>query len=110
MEIMAKTKYLRTSPRKLRLVAGVIRGLKPSRALVFLDQADKRAAFPLAKTLKSALANAKVKGVVEESLKIKKIEIGGGPIYKRFRAGSRGQAYSLKKRTSHLTVVLEGEK
>lgn len=111
MEIIAKSKYIRTSPRKLRLVANALRQLPASRALKILGQAQKRAASPLSNTLKSAIANATANsGLKEEDLKIKNIQIGDGPTYKRFRAVSKGQAHSVVKRTSHITIILEGEK
>lgn len=111
MEIIAKSKYIRTSPRKLRLVADALKQLSASRALKILGQAQKRAASPLRSALKSAIANAIANlGLQEEDLKIKNIQIGTGPTYKRFRAISKGQAHSIVKRTSHITVVLEGEK
>ncbi|MDO8551586.1 MAG: 50S ribosomal protein L22 [bacterium] len=111
MEITARTKYLRTSPRKLRLVADAIRGLPVSHAQTYLASLNKRASSPLSKTIKSAVSNAMNNvGLSEGSLKIKKIEIDGGPIYKRMQPVSRGQAHSIKKRTSHITIILEGEK
>lgn len=111
MEIQAKSKYIRTAPRKLRLVASAVRDVKPEQALVLLEHLGKRASGPLMTTLKSVLANAqKTHGLDSKTLKIKKIEIAGGPIYKRFQAVSRGQAHGIKKRTSHITIVLEGER
>ncbi|MDP3888491.1 MAG: 50S ribosomal protein L22 [bacterium] len=108
MDIIAQSKFIRTSPRKLRLVARSLRGLSAQKALVLLNQMDKRAADPLAKTIKSALSNAvnNFKASAEE-LKIKTIDIGGGPIYKRSQPVSRGRAHEIKKRTSHIKVVLE---
>lgn len=111
MEIIAKSKYIRTSPRKLRLVADAVKQMPASQALKILVQVQKRAASPLSSTLKSAIANATANlGLKEEDLKIKTIQIGTGPTYKRFRAVSKGQAHSIVKRTSHITIVLEGEK
>lgn len=108
MEIVAKSRYVRMSPRKLRLVADKIYGLNPKQALIFLSQADKRGE-ELTKTLKQAMANAKNNfSLKEEDLKIKNIQINEGPIYKRFRPVSRGMAHPIAKRTSHITIVLEG--
>lgn len=107
-EVTAKAKYIRTSPRKLRLVSRALKGLPVQKAQVVLEQVNKRAALPLSKTIKSALASAKNNlGLEEANLKIKRIEIGGGPIYKRLRPVSRGRAHSIAKRTSHITVILE---
>lgn len=111
MEVIAKTKYLRTSPRKLSLVARSIKGLSPTKALILLAQINQKITLPLKKTIQSALANAKNNyGLKEEELKIKKIEVNNGPIYKRIQPISRGRTHSIKKRTSHLLVVLEGGK
>lgn len=110
MEIIAKSKYIRTSPRKLRLIAHGLKEISLSQALVGLEQLDKRAALPLRKTISSAVANAKNNfGLEEKALRVKKIEIGEGPIYKRYRAVSRGRSHPIAKRTSHITVILEGE-
>ncbi|MFZ5365687.1 MAG: 50S ribosomal protein L22 [Patescibacteria group bacterium] len=109
MEIVAKSRYTRISPRKLRLVADSIRGMNSKQALVLLSQAGKRGEW-LSKTLKQAIANAQNNfSLKNEDLKIKKIEVSEGPIYKRFQPVSRGQAHPIKKRTSHIKVILEAE-
>jgi len=109
MEVIAQSKYIRTSPRKLRLVARAIKGLSISQALIALTNLDKRAALPLMKTIKSAVANATNNaGQKAEEMKIKIVKIDGGAIYKRIQPVSRGQAHSIQKRTSHITVILEG--
>lgn len=108
MEIVAQAKYIRTSARKVRLVAKALRGLSVQKALVYLEYVGKRATIPLRKTIKSALANAKNNpNLLEDQLRIRKIEVEDGPAYKRIRPISRGQAHSIKKRTSHIRVVLE---
>lgn len=109
MIIKAEQKYLRTSARKLRLVADMVREIgSPRTALEYLVHIDKRAALPLVKVLKQAMANAKNNaGIKEDELKIKEITVNEGPFYKRFRPVSRGRAHSIKKRTSHIRVVLE---
>lgn len=110
MEIIAKSKYIRTSPRKLRLVARGLKKISLTQALIILEQLGKRASLPLRETIRSAVANAKNNfGLGEEVLRIKKLKIEEGPTYKRFRAVSRGRAHSIKKRTSHIIVILEGE-
>jgi large subunit ribosomal protein L22 len=109
MEIFAQTKYLRTSPRKLRLVARALKGHPVGKALVLLSKINKRAALPILKVLKSAAANAKNKGLSEANLKIKGVIVDGGPTYKRFQPISRGRAHPIAKRTSHIKVVLEEE-
>lgn len=109
MLIKAQQKFIRTSPRKLRLVADAIKpAVSPQRALVYLEYMDKKAAGPLSKVIKQALANAtnNLKLPVD-SLSIKEIQIGQGPTYKRGRPRSRGLYHPIAKRTSHITVVLE---
>jgi len=104
----ATQKYIRTSPRKLRLVADSVAGLSVDQALDYLRFMGKRAALPVLKTLKAAAASAKdTKGLPPASLKIASIDVGEGPIYKRWRAVSRGMAHSVMKRTSHISIVLK---
>src|SRR3989344_8190898 len=106
MDIIATQKYIITSPKKLREVADVAKKLSPTRALEILPFIGKRASTPLAKVIKSAIANAKVKGQNEGDLTFKEIQIGEGPRLKRFRAGAHGRAKPYKKRMSHIRVVL----
>lgn len=111
MEVVAKASFVRCSPRKLRLVADALRKFSLDEALTFLENSPKRASLPLLKVVKQAVANAtKNLGLTKESLKLKKLEISEGPTYKRWRAVSRGRAHRIQKRTSHIAVVLEGEK
>lgn len=109
MEYSATAKYIRTSTRKLRLVADSIRKLTPSVALVQLSLTPKYAAEPMMDLIKSALANAKVKKADTEALRFKLIEVMGGPVMKRWHAVSRGQAHAFKKRMTHVRVVLTDE-
>ena len=110
MDYQATTKYIRTSTRKVRLVADSVRRLTPVAALAVLSHTPKVAALPLIKTITSALANAKQKGVSEETLIFKTIEIMGGPAMKRFHAVSHGQAHAYKKRMTHIRVIVEENK
>lgn len=109
MLIKAEQKYIRTSPRKLRLVADMVRGMKdPQTAIVYLMNIDKRAALPIQKVIKQALSNAKNNaGISENEVSLKELVISQGPFYKRFRPVSRGRAHGIKKRTSHIRVILE---
>lgn len=109
MDFTATIKFLRTSPRKLRLVGRSLKGQEVAKSLIFLSQINKRAAKTLFKAVKSATANAKSKGLEEKDLKIKNVIIEGGPVFKRFQPVSRGQAHPITKRTSHIKVILEGE-
>ena len=110
MEYQATTKYVRVSTRKVRLVADSIRKLSPTAALAALTHTPKAAAEPITKTIASAIANAKQKGVDEGVLHFKTIEIMGGPAMKRWQAVSRGQAHAFKKRMTHIRVILSDDK
>lgn len=111
MLIKAEQKYLRESPRKLRKVADLVRKMRPVQAVEYLAHIRKRATLPLQKVLKQALANAKNNAQIPEGeLVIRELVIGQGPTYKRFRPVSRGRAHAIKKRTSHVRVILEKEK
>lgn len=101
-------KYLRTSPRKLRLLADAVRALAPADALAHLKFLNKSAALPLSKAIKQAVSNAKdQQGLTIDKLLFDTIDVMEGPTYKRFRAVSRGMAHSIMKRTSHIRVVLK---
>jgi len=107
MEVSAKLRYLRLAPRKVRLIADLIRGKSAEEAQTILDFSTRRATLPLLKLLKSAMANAKNSLELEESnLYISKITVDEGPKLKRWRARSRGQAFEIQKKTSHITLVL----
>lgn len=107
MQVKAVHKFVRMSPRKLRVVAAMVSDLSPTRAVEVLPHVGKRAAEPLAKVIRSAIANAKVKGIREEMLAFKEIQINEGPRLKRGRAASRGRWHPRKRRMSHILVVLE---
>ena len=86
-----------------------MRGIdSPARVIEYLQFANRRASIPLSKAMKQAVANAKNNmKLSEDNLVVREIQIGEGPRYKRFRAGSRGMAKPIIKRTSHIRVVLE---
>ncbi len=107
MEYKATAKYVHMSTRKVRLVADAVRNMNAEKALVALSATPKFAAVPLSKVIKSALSNAKQKNASTNGLFIKKIEIMGGPMMKRWRAVSRGMAHGYKKRMTHIRVILE---
>lgn len=109
MEISATAKYIRISTRKARLVADSVRMAKPMDAIVSLRALAKRGGKLLADVISSALANAKQKTVDASTLRIKAIEVMGGPVMKRWHAVSRGQAHGFKKRMTHIRVVLTDE-
>lgn len=99
-------KYLIESPRKLRLVVGLIKKMSPLEAIEKLPFASRRAAGDLIKVIKSAMANAKNQGISDTELIFKEIQIGEGPRLKRGKAASRGRWHPFKKRMSHVRVVL----
>ncbi|MDP2637940.1 MAG: 50S ribosomal protein L22 [Candidatus Levybacteria bacterium] len=110
MEIVAISRAIRISPRKVRLVADSIRNLSLDKALDTLTITQKRGASVLNAIFKSAIANAvnnakKDKG----SLFIKAIEVWDGPAIKRFHASTRGRVHPFKKKSSHIKIVLEAK-
>ncbi len=111
MEIIAKSKNIRISPRKIRLVADGIRHLPLVEAEIALENLNKSASKPLLWVLKQGLANAKNNfGLRAQDLTIKTLEVGKGPIMKRHHFVGRGRVHKILKRTSHINLVLEGEK
>lgn len=111
MEIKANLNYLRIAPRKVRLIADLIRGMDVKEAESQLRFTPKRASEPLLKLLNSAIANAKNNFELEKDvLYIKKLTIDEGPPFKRWRAESRGRAAPIIKRTSHVNLILEVKK
>jgi len=109
-QYIATQKYLLMSPRKIRLVVGIIKKMKPAEAIEKLPFVQKRAGAELAKVIKSAMASAKNQGVSETDLVIKEIQIGEGPRLKRGRAASRGMWHPFKRRMSHIRVILQSTK
>jgi len=108
MAVTAKLRYLRIAPRKVRLVADLIRGKTAEEAQTILNFTIKKVAQPLLKLLKSAIASAIHNYQLEESnLYISKITVDEGPKLKRWRARARGVASEIQKKTSHVTLVLE---
>jgi len=109
MEIKAKLRHLRISPRKVRLIADLIRGMDAGQAQTQLRLLTKRSASPVLKLLNSAIANAKNNfGITDENnLFIKEIRVDQGPALKRWRARAMGRAGAIRKRTSHISLILE---
>ena len=105
--ITASLKNYRISPRKVRVVADLIRGKSVEQARNILKHAMKKAKGPLADLLDSAAANAKNNFDIEsETLMVKEIRVDQGYVLKRHRPVSRGSAHPIKKRTSHVSIVL----
>lgn len=110
-EVTAKLRYLRIGPRKVRLVVDLIRGRGVARAINTLSLLKKRAAKPILKLLHSAVANAKHNYSLEEKdLKVARITVDGGAVLKRWMPKAHGRATPVRERTSHINLVLTGEK
>lgn len=108
MEVMAKLKFLRMSPRKVRLVADVIRGIKVDQAIARLNLIPKAASRPVLKLLQSAIANAEHNFKLDsKELFVKKIFVDGGPMLKRFKPRAFGRGAPIHRHTSHITVILD---
>jgi len=106
----AQLKHLRMSPQKTRLIVNLIRGMKVGDALVQLQFLHKQAARPVKKLLESAVANAKNNhSLKEETLVIKTAFADAGAVLHRWMPRAMGRATPLHKRSSHITIVLEGE-
>ena len=106
-EVTAKLKYFRQGPRKVRLVADMIRGRKAERAVEILSLTQKKAGRVLLKLLNSAIANAKHNDQLsKENLKISKITVDGGPVLKRWTPRAHGRATPIRERTSHVELTL----
>ena len=103
-EATAQLKNYRQSPRKVRLVADLIRGKSAERAMALLMTLPKRASGPMAKLLQSAIANSKTDA---QGLYVSKIEVNGGLVMKRQMPRARGRASLIHKRTSYITLSLQ---
>lgn len=108
MQLVTRINEVRTSTRKVRVVADSIRGLSVGEAQDALSVIDKRGAHDLDKALKSAVANAVNNNQMQKSnLIIKSIDVNEGAFLKRYRPSTRGRIHPYKKRTSHIRIVLE---
>ena len=102
----AYLKNYRQAPRKVRLIADLVRGKKVDRALILLSATDKKATLPFKKLVESAIANAKSSGADKENLIVKEIQVNEGIVFKRFKPRARGRASAIRKKTSHISIVL----
>lgn len=110
MEVKSTYKYARISPKKARDVARAIQGMPVSDALDALAYTPRKAAQLIGKTLKSAVANAENNHeLIADELTVKEATVGDGPTFKRFKPRARGSAGAIRKRTSHLYIVLTDE-
>jgi len=105
--VRASARYLRTSPRKVRLVADQVRGLPITDARALLEFSPRSAARDVAKLIDSAAANAENNhDLVSDEMRIAEIRVDEGPKLRRWRPRARGRATKIDKRTSHLSVAL----
>ena len=109
MESKAIARYVRITPRKVRLISDLVRGKAVNEALTILKfSSRKRTATTLSTLLESAVANAEQKGRIDvDNLFIKSLLVDQGPTLKRFASRAKGQGMRIMKKTSHITVVLE---
>jgi large subunit ribosomal protein L22 len=109
MEAVAKLKNYPTSPRKMRLLADLVRGMRVEKALAVLEHNPKHPAVPLRKLVLSAISNWKQKneGGDEAGLVIKTIFVDGARTLKRMRPAPQGRGYRVRKRSNHVTVIVD---
>src|SRR2546427_13218816 len=113
MKAKASLRYLRITPRKVRVVADLIRGKNVNAALAQLAYVEKRAAEPLAKLLRSAVANAE-QSAQDQSLDVdrltaKSLMVDQGPSLRRYMPGAMGRAFKILKKTSHISLTLPAQ-
>jgi large subunit ribosomal protein L22 len=100
------------APRKMRLVADLVRGVEVNKALNILQHNSKNASVSLGKLLRSAIANWEQKNegksIEEETLVVKSIEVGGGAMLKRIQPAPQGRAHRVRKRSNHVTITIDG--
>jgi large subunit ribosomal protein L22 len=112
MEAKATARYIRVTPMKARRVVDLIRGKQALEAVAVLEFAPQAASEPVRKVVQSAIANARVKADVaseafdERDLVVREAYVDEGPTLKRFQPRAQGRAYRIRKRTSHITVVV----
>ncbi len=115
MQAKAIAKYIGMSPRKVRLVVDQIRGLPVNQAYAILRFSKKAASVPVGKTLRSAVANAEFRAEEDgevldvDELVVKRAFVDGGRTMKRWRAAAMGRAAPIRRRSSHITIVVERE-
>lgn len=110
MEVIAKAKFVRISPKKARPIADLLRGKNAREALVMLNAMPQKGAKLIGKVLASAMANAENNHSLEkEKLVVKGITVDGGPVLKRYMPRAQGRASEIRKRTSHIEVIVTGD-
>jgi large subunit ribosomal protein L22 len=113
MQARAESRHLRQSPRKMRLVIDLIRGRDVGEAYALLQYSKKKASLAVDKTLRSAVANARVKAeeagelLDVDDLYVREAYVNQGPVFKRWRAAAMGRAVPIRHPTSHVVVVVD---
>jgi large subunit ribosomal protein L22 len=111
MEAVAKLNNYPTGPRKMRLIADVIRGMEVEKALAILEFHPQHNAVPLAKLLKSAINNWEQKNsgesAADSNLVVKTVFVDGGRTLKRMRPAPQGRGYRVRKRSNHVTMIVD---
>jgi len=113
MEAVAKLNNYPTGPRKMRLLADVIRGMEVEKALAILEHHPQHNATPLAKLWKSAISNWEQKNsgsnAADSSLVVKTVFVDGGRVLKRMRPAPQGRGYKVRKRSNHVTLIVDSK-
>ncbi len=111
MEAIAKLRNYPTSPRKMRLLADLIRGMEVEKALATLEHHPKHPSVPLRKLVLNAINNWKQKneGADESALMVKTIFVDGARVLKRMRPAPQGRGYRVRKRSNHVTVIVDAK-
>jgi len=113
MEAVAKLNNYPTGPRKMRLLADVIRGMEVEKALAILEHHPQHNATPLAKLLKSAISNWEQKNngasAADSSLVVKTVFVDCGRVLKRMRPAPQGRGYRVRKRSNHVTIIVDSK-
>lgn len=112
MEAIARKRFIRQSPYKIRYVLNMVKGLKVEAAVNKLSLTNKKASSYIIEVLNSAVSNMMniESDVNSDSLYIKTAYVDEGPVMKRFRPAAMGRATGIRKRTSHLTIIISSEK
>ncbi len=110
MEAKAVVRYIRMSPRKVRLLADLVRGKRVEEAINLLHFTPKRGSIPVEKVLRSAVANAvnkeEAKDLDPENLYVREIQVNEGPTMRRYKPGAMGRASIIRKRSCHISVIV----
>jgi len=108
MEFIAKARYVRYSPYKLRPLVDVVRGKNAAFALGWLTTYRNQRSEPLVKLVASVIANAKhAKNIAADQLMVKEIRVDQGPVYRYFKPGAQGRAMPQRKRLCHISIIVE---